>query len=217
MKKLLGLILVACLGISTNVNAIIIDNGSYTTVNDLDWLDLSFTTNRTIGQALLENPDYTLATASQFWSMWSEFDTSGDDELFGETADSVSRNGNTEMFAATGSSWNNNIFFNLFGVTYDRVIGPNTIRGAMGFVDDLGDGLSLAGLAIVDGDSRDVAMISDLFYNPNEVDDDFGSFLVRTNNSGSNEVSNVPEPSALLLLSSGLIGIGVMRRRKAVR
>ncbi|MEJ2622912.1 MAG: hypothetical protein P8163_22570, partial [Candidatus Thiodiazotropha sp.] len=187
MKQLLGLFLVVFLGISTNVNAIIIDNGGYTTVNDLDWLDLSFTVNRTIDQALMENPDYTLATASQFWSMWSEFDTSGDDELFGETADSVSRNGNTETFVAADTSWNNNLFFNLFGVTYDYVIGPNGMRGAMGFVDDLNAGLSLAGLVVVDGSSRDVAIVSDLFYNPNEVDDDFGSFLVRTSDSESDE------------------------------
>ncbi|MCG7994969.1 MAG: PEP-CTERM sorting domain-containing protein [Candidatus Thiodiazotropha taylori] len=210
MKKLFGLFLAACLGISTNASALIINNGSYTTVNDLDWLDLTFTENRTVEQALLENPDYTLATASQFWSMWSEFDTAGDNVLFGQTASSVSTSGNTEIFTAAGSSWYNNPFFFLFGITYQEVSGTNNMRGSLGFVDDEVGGLSLAGLLVVDSTTNDSAYISDMFYNPNEVDDDFGSFLVRNHSS-----SNVPEPSALLLLSTGLIGFGVMRRRQA--
>ncbi|MCG7982938.1 MAG: PEP-CTERM sorting domain-containing protein [Candidatus Thiodiazotropha lotti] len=211
MKKMFGLFLAACLGISTNASALIIDNGSYTTVNDLDWLDLTFTENRTVEQALLENPDYTLATVSEFWSMWSEFDTAGDDVLFGETADAVSTSGNTEIFTATGSSWYNNPFFFLFGVTYDQVAGTTNFRGSLGFVDDEEGGYSLAGLLVVDGSVNDSAYISDMFYNPNEVDDDFGSFLVRAHEP----VSSVPEPSALLLLSTGLIGFGIMRRRQA--
>ncbi|MCG7898815.1 MAG: PEP-CTERM sorting domain-containing protein [Candidatus Thiodiazotropha lotti] len=214
MKKLFGLFLAACLGISTNASALIINNGSYTTVNDLDWLDLTFTENRTVEQALLENPDYTLATASQFWSMWSEFDTSGDNVLFGQTANSVSTSGNTEIFTATGSSWYNNPFFFLFGITYEETVGTNNMRGSLGFVDDQVGGLSLAGLLVVDSSTNDSAYISDMFYNPNEVDDDFGSFLVR-NHETQPPVSNVPEPSALLLLSTGLIGFGVMRRRQA--
>ncbi len=215
MKKLFGLFLAACLGISTNAGALIIDNGSYTTVNDLDWLDLTFTENRTPEQALLENPDYTLATASQFWSMWSEFDTAGDGVLFGETANSISIGGNTEIFTATGTSWYNNPFFFLFGVTYEKVSGSNNMRASLGFIDDQKDGLSLAGLLVVDSGTSDVAFVSDLFYAPNEVDDSSGSFLVRAHNSETQPLSNVPEPSALLLLSTGLIGFGIMRRRHA--
>ncbi|MCG7973097.1 MAG: PEP-CTERM sorting domain-containing protein, partial [Candidatus Thiodiazotropha taylori] len=108
------------------------------------------------------------------------------------------------------SSWYNNPFFFLFGITYEEVSGTNNMRGSLGFVDDEVGGLSLAGLLVVDSTTNDSAYISDMFYNPNEVDDDFGSFLVRNHSS-----SNVPEPSALLLLSTGLIGFGVMRRRQA--
>ena len=46
------------------VSATIIDNGDYTTINGLDWLDLSATINMSVSDALAANSSYKLATKS---------------------------------------------------------------------------------------------------------------------------------------------------------
>jgi len=78
MKKILITLLFTCWALQSH--ATIVDNGTYTTVNGLDWLDLTRTNNKTLDEALFDNPGWVLATKSQYQSMMSQFYTIFHDE-----------------------------------------------------------------------------------------------------------------------------------------
>jgi hypothetical protein len=69
--KVVGVILI--LSVSTLANAIIIDNGSYTTVDGLDWLDFSATINMTQAEALAANSGWRAASLFEASSMMDAF------------------------------------------------------------------------------------------------------------------------------------------------
>ena len=56
---------------SNTVSATIIDNGDYTTVNGVDWLDWSLTANMTQSDALAQHTSYRTATLNEVISMMS--------------------------------------------------------------------------------------------------------------------------------------------------
>ena len=85
MKKsrLLGAVC-ACLAIvSFNASAEIIDNDWYTTVNGLDWMDLSLTDGMSVSEALTQYDDWSLANEIQFSNMFAEYYTVNPDTLLG--------------------------------------------------------------------------------------------------------------------------------------
>ena len=69
--KVVGVILI--ISVSTLANAGIIDNGSYTTVDGLDWLDFSATINMTQAEALAANSGWRAASMYEAMSMMDTF------------------------------------------------------------------------------------------------------------------------------------------------
>jgi hypothetical protein len=69
--KVVGVILI--LSVSTLANAGIIDNGSYTTVDGLDWLDFSTTIDMTQADAIAANSGWRAASLYEATSMMNTF------------------------------------------------------------------------------------------------------------------------------------------------
>lgn len=207
MKKsrLLGALCACLYTISSNANAIIVDNGTYTTINGVDWLDLSETANMSylevsaqlVPGGALEGWSY--ATAEQLSEMWIAF--GGDPAYF------------------SGWSTQNNGLFDemapLLGDLYCATTGCTPGDGYTNFItaeanptlpghlhsivyDDINDFQSA---------TQDYAYLSETAY-WHDADKSLvvGSALIRP--------SAVPLPTPIWLLGSGLLGLVGMARRK---
>lgn len=95
----------------------------------------------------------------------------------------------------------------LFGLSFDRYV------GGFNLVDYQADSFTLATLTF---DTLAVGNSSLDIIDPNPVisllGDELGDLL--TFERGSGDINVVPEPATLLLLGSGLVGLGYLRKRK---
>lgn len=182
----------------------IVDHGTYTEIDGLDWLDLSLTTGLSLQNALDENPGWTVATKSQYQSMFANFEIFGDGLYDGEASNETrdSRQFTIHQLAADGIIQNQ--FSDLFGNTFTH----ESYLYSWGLYHDNGN-IKLGGLYENDTQANTFDSYTSIygtgygFSNSN-----MGTFLVRPS-----EVT-VPEPMVLALMGLGLVGIvGVNRRR----
>lgn len=194
------------------VNAAIIDNDEYTTIDGLDWLDLSLTDGKTLGDAFNLYSDYRVATEAEYQSMWANFDTFGDDEIFATKADRYVNFASSgyEYFKEYDSGWSTNEFFNLFGITNTVFSSSAFTRYSYGIYSN-GPGYQLGGIMV-----RDYYNTTDELYSLYDYNRDYSSSLsVRDNSRGFflvRDAAQVSEPSILALMFIGLTGLGILRK-----
>ena len=219
MDKIRIILGASLLFVSVQVNALIIDSADNTYFSDtesgLDWLDTSFSLGLSVANVLsltgsgnsLEGWRYaTLDDLILLISRFDGLDTAVEDILLRGRAYSDS-----PSWVSNGDyRWSELI--NLMGITYSE---PSTIT-IYGWYDNLiGDGLS--NMAYLDN-KLDPAF-SDFYQLQNYaigVDhsnaiSDWASWLVR------DTISTAPEPTIIALMFTGLIGLGVARRKKLSR
>ena len=194
-KSRLLVALSACLlALSSGASASYVDNGTYTTANGLDWLDLSATANLSYDYVSTQFgaggdfEGWSYATAAQVADFWTALGG-----IAPYTGSSVVNNG---LFGIVAPLWGD-----LSGSGYSFVItadaGP--LHPTFG---------STRVVAYMDA----VDMTTDFFDNTytSYVDSfasaAYGSALVRT--------AAVPVPAAAWLFGSGLLGLVAMARRK---
>ena len=203
----------------------IIDNGTYTTINGLDWLDLSATDELTMSEALAQNPTYRMATKDEFEVMLSLF-YSVENNLFDGQVVTSWNLANTaygffDGYIDDSPTFGDNTYISLFGTTFTNLNfqGSRDIRKANGWFAD-GDVARYGGIYISDyysPDATDVTRIrttTSVSYDPQttfigeatgyEGDGQVATFLVRN--------TLVPEPSSTALLALG--GLAAMMRRR---
>ena len=98
----------------------------------------------------------------------------------------------------------------LIGTTYFD--SNNNLYGTQGFLEDTNTngshmGASFSSRILSDGRYLGESRVEATYSNSNTVWTSYGSFLVR-------DSINVPEPSTLALFGLGLLGMGLMRRKK---
>lgn len=202
MKLIPNSIAILALTLSSAASATIIDNGSYTTVNGIDWLDLSSTKAMSVDMALTANSGWRVATKAEFQAMFAEFEVADDGKFFDTVSVSESRDtfwGFTEH-VLVNNPLRQNVFADHFGWTYD--VG-DYFDLSYGFYAD-GGGYGIGGVYQEDALAR---TYEGEF---NRVFDDLGHqnagiFMVRA--------APVPEPSIIALITLGLAGIGMARRK----
>lgn len=196
------------------VAGLITDNNTYTTVNGTDWLDLSATDGMTVASALAANSGWTLATYTQYQSMFAEF-VSSPDFLLGSNV-SWTDNGSYLYQNAIDQNYQLNTFSQLFGLTRNAVISGGVWQSSFGFFAD-GNNQVLGGLTytdITDGGTRSDSVTA--YYNNSQVLTSDGGFGSSSNEIGSflvRQSTTVPEPSAIALMGLGLLGFAATRRK----
>jgi hypothetical protein len=186
------LIKAACAGITLTIcsfaNAGIIDNGSYTTVDGLDWLDWTLTQSETQSTALAANIGWRTATLIEMESMMNTmfsttftWDVSGIDVGLGAVAGVQNYKATfLQLFGATGNQY-----------TYASAEGV----GLVGFGD-----YAYAAVGRPGGGDHP-------FDDINFASSFSGVALVRSSIS-------VPEPSTLAIFALGMIGLASHRFKK---
>ncbi len=177
------------LSICSFANAGIVNNGSYTTVDGLDWLDWTLTQDLTQSEALAANLGWRPATLIEMESMMNTmfstsltYDTKGIDwNLAGVANASTLKSSFIALFGETGS--NNSTFATVEGL------------GIVGF-----DALAYAGFGRT---GRNTLIYSDIGYRSSWT----GVAMVRSGFS-------VPEPSTLAIFALGMIGLASRRFKK---
>ena len=173
------------LSISGVTNAGIIDNGNYTTINGLDWLDWTLTLNLSQTEALTDNIGWRTATLYEMQTMMSEFfnhpliwNINGSAENSDEVVDLAEYQINfSKLFGITAGT---------FGSTYAHV----------------------EGVGIIGHGGYDAGGILAGFENPRS--DYTGVALVRN----STQSHDIPEPSTLAIFTLCLMGFTSRRFKK---
>ena len=186
MKRIL-LVLVSLFSFST-ASATIIDNDTYTTVNGLDWLDLSRTDGLTEAQITADATldGWVYASDEQYDALLLEF-----------------FNLDSDFSRVNGVDRNSVISFtNLFGVT-DVFFGITNSQGWL-----YGNGFRQLGGVSYSGTSTTVYTNFSTDFSASIYDGDstYGTFLVRAN--------NIPEPMPVALIGLGLLALRLTQRKK---
>lgn len=236
MKNSLKSLISTCIlsFVTASSQAAIIDFGSYFSDTDsgLDWLDVTASVNRSYNDVfnnLSAGGDYDgwrYASSTEFNALlsgWTGISPNPINRTI-TTGTTPSVDGLVILFGSTlDSRW-----ITSFGQTWDS---------AQGFAEGEGIDFTLGILSdpvINNAGQRQVASIWDNENNgapldaynanhrqvfTNSTHNDIGSFLVRSNSSASNNPpgssTSVNEPSTLLLLALGLLGIGMSRNMRS--
>jgi len=211
MKK--HVIILLSILMSSNINASILDNNNYTTIDGLDWLDLSATGGLTLEKSLDENLGWRIATKNEFDSMFSYFFSAPDSFLLGSTVTDWEDAYNDETSYVNyqlNSDFYENTFTQLFGMSYDGLTEREGYKNAFSygyFMDN--DSVMLGGLVLSSYEYRgwNDAAQTILGWNADSHSVNghihMGTYLVRE----VQKPSSIPEPSSLALLILGLLGI----------
>ena len=216
-SRLLGAVC-ACLAIvSFNASAAIIDNDWYTTVNGLDWMDLSLTDGMSVSEALTQYDDWSLANEIQFSNMFAEYYTVNPDTLLGVSSYAIDW-GVTDSYLTSSrqySSYYNNTFQQHFGFTEITNSNSTYLYYSFGIYSEEGNlrtggirssknyyGNNPSSVFLYYNDDSDQSAIYD---NGTETT---GIFLVRN--------AAVPIPPAVWLFSFGLLGLVGIARKKTI-
>lgn len=204
-KVLSGICAGLCLvGMTSSVNAALIDNGSFTTdtLAGLDWLDLSITQSTSYNSAETKNIGWRYATNSEIEGLFSvAFDGYTD-------TDTIKHNSASNVFGAYADQTEDVLAFaGLFGITATT----STITSTFGFYRDEDNILRQMGVqqrtsytqVFSDENTNNWSGYENLGVAGN------GIYLVRES------LSAVPVPAAVWLFGSGLIGLAGIARRKA--
>lgn len=144
MKHFRYLIVLCLLNVSLLANAqtelFYEDHSDYTTINGLDWLDLTATNGLSITEALTQNPGYRLPTSLEFSAMLNHFYSTANMTFDGEYVGYWQYGGRGHYFAEKGDAqFHSNTFYNLFGITTNSYIEGYDHLGSEGlFVLDSG-------------------------------------------------------------------------------
>ncbi len=203
-----------------HADAALIDNDWYTTddVNNLDWLDLSFTDNKLLSEALDENSGWVQADKAQYTSLISQFRLDDPGLLAEESCHDPYGDPYVWKCSQSGAnSFTYNAFTDLFGFTcFIEAECPWRETSSLGLYSD-GAEMKLGGVWAMDReDPTELDKIKIYAVTLLDLSDirrsDTGHFLVR---ASSVPASSVPEPSIIALFAAGLFGLGFVRRRQA--
>ena len=216
MKTLRLASVIVALVLSTNSNAALIDNGSYTTdtASRLDWLDLSITAGQTYNSAEILNSGWRYATNDEVEDLHNTLFSHFPDEDFAwaysggysSQYDGGHYNGMLEEIATMetlfGISFENNYMTKSSGIYLDEDSKIMVFGSQRHYNEPYSEPYDWVQGLDYTGPHRDSWEMM-----RTEEGHDSGIMLVRT--------SVVPVPAAVWLFGSGLIGlIGVARRKK---
>jgi len=206
MKKsrLLGTVCASLVALSFNANAIIVDNGNYTTVNGLDWLDLTETANMSYSAVSMQLgagglfEGWTYATRAQVSDFWDAF--GGDSNFYGGY--STQNNG---LFSQVAQKWGD-LFCEIkstctVGTGYSYILTADVESSGRRWTSQAYDYY-----ADTRSPTEDYMSISSGSSTTTYTRQEQGSALVR--------VSAVPVPGAVWLFGTGLLGLIRVARHK---
>lgn len=199
--KRLRVTLLSCVFIAINIvnvaNASIIDNGDYTTVNGIDWLDMSFSVGISYNDVLA------LTVAGEALEGWSVASFDDVSNMYGAFGYTVMPN-NT-----SGSTYDANLGWDVFQTLVGRTYGSETHGFTIGYVSNIGNGkegqptwqqaIHTGFNGYWRGDTYGEA--------PDDGQGWVGTYLMRV-------PAEVPEPSTLAILALGMIGLASHRFKK---
>ena len=230
MKSILPFLLI--LLITFPAQSAIIDMGDYQydDVSQLEWLDLTFTIGNSRSQALAaySSDGWEIANESQFHEMYSQYDgTAADGSVYGHAdgyrvwTDRGYESATTTDFD-TIAEWGYIPFVEDFGLTQDISANLNSsgaidlfVQRSLGFYDtDDNAEMSFGGLVITvhTGEykttSDELLNVYDYYatYSQSDTNSIVGFFMVRKS-------EQVSEPSILVLMFTGFLGLGIVRRK----
>lgn len=191
MKYLVSLTMLL---LSISSQAAFIDVGDYTTddVTGLNWLDLNFTSNSTLEDALLANDGYVAASLAQVQTLFTHAFTGIDGAIYNNLLFDDPSEGFTESL----------LFMSLFSVTSI----PNASYGLVG------NSLELFTVA-TESDQLQV-VTNALIGLADEANPNVGWWLVQNEPTQRAPGRSVPEPASIAIYVAGLVGLGIRRRRK---
>ena len=195
-------IIIATSFLANIANATLIDNGHYTTVNGIDWLDMSFTDNKSYNEVL------TLIAAGQALDGWSVASFDDVRSMYGAFGFATTPDDTTDGYYATNTGYDD--VLNMLGATY----GSTSYAFTVGYVSDVGNnynGVSTWQRVVQTGYFSNVGngfWRGDSWgWSQGDPDERVGTYLTRT-------VVHVPEPSTLAIFALGMIGLASRRFKK---